>query len=175
MAGRPRATQLLTEMAYDVPPQDLRISRRKVPALPNSGFTITNVRCPAPTEGEGLAKVVSPSRAQRLADLRAARVTKRRHTGRPPANPGRQEDASALEVRRPVQRRRGSLQTVADDHLWTAEELERLTPHDRQRLLDERVVTDLSSLAPDVVERIRQRGRALMEQRGTASRTVEGG
>jgi hypothetical protein len=46
---------------------------------------------------------------------------------------------------------------VADDHLWAAEELERLTPRDRQRLLDERVVTDVSSLAPEVVERIRQR------------------
>lgn len=64
---------------------------------------------------------------------------------------------------------------MADDHLWTAEELERLTPRDRQRLLDQRVVTDLSSLAPEVVERIRQRGRALMDERGTASRTVEGG
>jgi hypothetical protein len=59
--------------------------------------------------------------------------------------------------------------------LWTAEELETLTPQERQRLLDERVVTDLSSLAPDLVERIRHRGRALMEQRGTSSRTIEGG
>jgi hypothetical protein len=64
---------------------------------------------------------------------------------------------------------------VTDDHQWTAEELEKLTPHDRQRLLDERVVTDLSSLAPDLVERIRDRGRNLMEQRGTSSRTIEGG
>jgi hypothetical protein len=64
---------------------------------------------------------------------------------------------------------------VADDHLWTAEELEKLTPQERQRLLDERVVTDVSSLAPDLVGRIRDRGRALMEQRGTSSRTVEGG
>jgi hypothetical protein len=68
-----------------------------------------------------------------------------------------------------------SLEPVADDHLWTAEELEKLTPQERQRLLDERVVTDLSSLAPDLVARIRQRGRTLMEQRGTSSRTVEGG
>lgn len=69
----------------------------------------------------------------------------------------------------------GSLAPVADDHLWTAEELEKLTPQERQRLLAERVVTDLSSLAPDLVERIRPRGRTLMEQRGTSFRTIEGG
>ena len=44
-----RATRLLAEMSYEVPPQDLRVSRRKVPALPNSGFAVTNVRCPTAT------------------------------------------------------------------------------------------------------------------------------
>ncbi|MBW3536538.1 MAG: hypothetical protein KY395_02035 [Actinobacteria bacterium] len=64
---------------------------------------------------------------------------------------------------------------VADDHVWTAEELERLRPQDRQRLLDERVVTDVTTLPPDFVERVRREGRELMEQRGTASRTADGG
>ena len=58
-----RATRLLTEMGYDVPPQDLRISRRKVPALPNSGFAVTNVRCPAVDEGREPAGTVASPRA----------------------------------------------------------------------------------------------------------------
>ena len=42
-----RAARALTrDMTYDVPPQDLRVSRRKVPALPDSGFVITDVRLP---------------------------------------------------------------------------------------------------------------------------------
>lgn len=56
-----RATRLLTQMRYDVPPQDLRISRRKVPALPNSGFVITNVQCPASTDGGAPAEAATSS------------------------------------------------------------------------------------------------------------------
>lgn len=67
------------------------------------------------------------------------------------------------------------MKAVADDHVWTAEELERLSPQDRQRLLDERVVTDVTTLPPDFVERVRREGRKLMEQRGTTSRTADGG
>jgi hypothetical protein len=63
---------------------------------------------------------------------------------------------------------------VADDHVWTAEELERLGPAERQRLLDERVVTDLTTLPPDDVDRLRREGRKLMEQRGSTSR-ADGG
>jgi fatty-acid peroxygenase len=33
-----------TEIAYDVPPQDLTVSLRRIPALPASGFVIANVR-----------------------------------------------------------------------------------------------------------------------------------
>jgi cytochrome P450 len=36
--------RLAARMDYDVPPQDLRLSRRKMPALPNSGFVISDVR-----------------------------------------------------------------------------------------------------------------------------------
>jgi fatty-acid peroxygenase len=38
------AHRLAADMDYDVPLQDLRLSHRKVPALPNSGFIVTNVR-----------------------------------------------------------------------------------------------------------------------------------
>ncbi|WP_433387016.1 cytochrome P450 [Micromonospora sp. KLBMP9576] len=37
-------TNLTTAMRYDVPPQDLALSLRRMPALPPSGFLITNVR-----------------------------------------------------------------------------------------------------------------------------------
>jgi len=41
------ALQLFSEeIAYDVPPQDLTVSLRRMPALPASGFVITNVRAP---------------------------------------------------------------------------------------------------------------------------------
>ena len=40
-----RAVRLLvTAMSYDVPPQDLRIDLSRMPAIPNSGFAIANVR-----------------------------------------------------------------------------------------------------------------------------------
>ena len=68
-----------------------------------------------------------------------------------------------------------TVEVVADDHVWTAEELERLSPEERQRLLDERVVTDLTTLPPDFVEQVRREGRKLMEERGTTSRAADGG
>ncbi|MCX4388931.1 cytochrome P450 [Micromonospora peucetia] len=37
-------TNLTTTMRYDVPPQDLALSLRRMPALPPSGFLITNIR-----------------------------------------------------------------------------------------------------------------------------------
>ncbi|MCM0678326.1 cytochrome P450 [Micromonospora phytophila] len=37
-------TNLTTAMRYDVPPQDLAVSLRRMPALPASGFLIANVR-----------------------------------------------------------------------------------------------------------------------------------
>jgi fatty-acid peroxygenase len=43
------ALQLFSdEIAYDVPPQDLTVSLRRMPALPASGFVIENVRAPDP-------------------------------------------------------------------------------------------------------------------------------
>ena len=48
----------------------------------------------------------------------------------------------------------------------TAEELEKLPPAERHRLVDESIVTDLSTLDPEFVARIRTRGRELLEARG---------
>lgn len=64
---------------------------------------------------------------------------------------------------------------MADDHIWTAAELERLTPEERQRLLNERVVTDLSEVPPEFLARVRAKGRALLEERGLVSRQSDGG
>lgn len=55
---------------------------------------------------------------------------------------------------------------MADQKLWTAEELERLTPDQRAALVRERMVTDLDEVDPDLVERARAHGRQLLEERG---------
>ena len=62
-----------------------------------------------------------------------------------------------------------------DDRIWTAAELERLTPDERQRLLNERVVTDLSEVPPEFLAKVRAKGRALLEERGLVSRQGDGG
>ena len=46
-----------------------------------------------------------------------------------------------------------------------AAELERMTPNERHRLFNERVVTDLSCLPPEFVAKVRAKGRALLERR----------
>lgn len=61
---------------------------------------------------------------------------------------------------------------VDDGQLWTAAELKRLTPAQRAELSRQRhqPITDLSTLDPAYVERIRATGRDLIEQwRGKAS------
>ncbi|MCW2620553.1 MAG: hypothetical protein JWL64_155 [Frankiales bacterium] len=35
--------QLLSRMSYRVPPQDLRVSTRRMPTLPAGGFVLTDV------------------------------------------------------------------------------------------------------------------------------------
>jgi hypothetical protein len=56
--------------------------------------------------------------------------------------------------------------SMAEDHIWTAAELERMTPEEQQRLFDEAVVKDLSQVDPEFLERVRAHGRALLEERG---------
>lgn len=50
------------------------------------------------------------------------------------------------------------------DKLWTAAELEQMSPNERRDLLNDRVVTDLSLVPADVLDRARAAGRALMER-----------
>ena len=64
---------------------------------------------------------------------------------------------------------------MSDERIWTAAELERLTPEERQRLLDERVITDLSELSPEFVAKVRAKGRALLEARGIIAPQPDGG
>lgn len=63
---------------------------------------------------------------------------------------------------------------MADDRIWTAAELERLTPDERQRLLNERVVTDLSKVSPEFLAKVRAKGRVLLEERGLVARQGDG-
>lgn len=64
---------------------------------------------------------------------------------------------------------------MADEKLWTAAELETLTPEERQRLFDERVVTDLSQVSPEFLAKVRSKGRALLEEHGVIARQTDGG
>lgn len=55
---------------------------------------------------------------------------------------------------------------MADDRIWTADELEQLTPDERDRIVKEGTVSDLSQVPPEFLARARAKGRALIEQRG---------
>ena len=54
--------------------------------------------------------------------------------------------------------------SLCGSHLWTAEEVERLSPNERRDLLNARVIADLSQLPADVLERVRTKGRELMDR-----------
>jgi len=58
---------------------------------------------------------------------------------------------------------------MPSERIWTAEELEQLTPNERDRIVKEGMVTDLSELPAEYVARVRARGRALLEERGIIS------
>lgn len=55
---------------------------------------------------------------------------------------------------------------MADHRTWTAEELEQLSPDERDRIVKAGTVTDLSELPEKFVARAREKGRALLEERG---------
>lgn len=63
----------------------------------------------------------------------------------------------------------GSIGRVGDDRTWTAEELERLSPDERDRVVKEGIITDLSQVPAEFLDRARQRGRKLLEERGVVS------
>ena len=55
---------------------------------------------------------------------------------------------------------------MADERIWTAAELELLSPDERDRIVKEGIVTDLSQVSADLLARTRAKGRALLEERG---------
>ena len=69
----------------------------------------------------------------------------------------------------------GTVVEMAEDRILKAAELEQLTPEERQRLLNERVVTDLSEVSPEFLAKVRAKGRALLEERGLVARQTDGG
>jgi hypothetical protein len=50
--------------------------------------------------------------------------------------------------------------------LWSAQELEALTPNERQRVVEEGIVTDLALLPPSLVARILVKGEKVLRDRG---------
>ena len=49
---------------------------------------------------------------------------------------------------------------VGRDRTWTAEELERLTPDERDRVIREGFVTDPAKIPADIIDRVRQKADA---------------
>lgn len=54
---------------------------------------------------------------------------------------------------------------MADERIVTAAELELMTPDERHRLFNERVITDLSQVDPEFLAQVRAKARALHEER----------
>jgi hypothetical protein len=55
---------------------------------------------------------------------------------------------------------------VGEQKVMTAAELEQLPLGERHRIAAEPIVTDLSQVPPEFLDRARQRGRELLEERG---------
>lgn len=55
--------------------------------------------------------------------------------------------------------------------VWTAAELERLSPDERYRLVNDQTLTDLSQAPADFVERARAEGRRLLAERAVIDST----
>ena len=49
-------------------------------------------------------------------------------------------------------------------HVVTAAEMERLSPDERARLLNDRVITDLSQVSPAFLSRVLVKGRRLVDE-----------
>ena len=64
---------------------------------------------------------------------------------------------------------------MRDDKLWTAAELEQLSPDERHRVFNEGIVTDLDQLSPEFLGRVRAKGWALLAERGLVSPQADGG
>jgi hypothetical protein len=55
---------------------------------------------------------------------------------------------------------------VDEEKVMTAAELEQLPLEERHRIAAQAIVTDLSQVPPEFLDRARQRGRELLEERG---------
>lgn len=62
---------------------------------------------------------------------------------------------------------------MSDDRVLSAAELEKLTPDERHRLVNERVVTDVSKVRPEFLARARSKGRKLLEAREAVGTTQQ--
>jgi hypothetical protein len=59
-----------------------------------------------------------------------------------------------------------TLGNVDEKKVMTAAELEQLPLEERYRIAAEAIITDLSQVPPEFLDRARQRGRELLEERG---------
>lgn len=64
---------------------------------------------------------------------------------------------------------------MTDDEVWTAAELERLTPDERHRVISEGIVSDLDQLPAEFRERVRSKGQALLREQGLVAPQGDGG
>lgn len=64
----------------------------------------------------------------------------------------------------------GTMSPMPEDKVWTAAELERMTPDERDRVVRAGFVSDLSTLSPEFAARVRDKGRRLLEERCVISR-----
>jgi hypothetical protein len=62
---------------------------------------------------------------------------------------------------------------VTSGRIWSAAELEAMTPDQRAELVRDHVVVDVDQLDEGVVERARARGRELLEARGVLEPSPE--
>lgn len=63
---------------------------------------------------------------------------------------------------------------MADERIWTAADLERLSLAERQQLLNDRLVTDMSTVPQEFLERVRADAMALIEERGLITHPGDG-
>ena len=80
--------------------------------------------------------------------------------GRAQPEPARQRE---IDVRLAPRRYNVAMDTPP---LMTAADMEQLSPNERDRLLNDRVITDLSQVSPEFRERILAKGKSLLAERG---------
>jgi hypothetical protein len=97
------------------------------------------------------------------------------HVSRPSGAPPVGGETRRCEVEIEAERVVPVVGSRVDSWGGVAAELEALTPEERQRLLAERVVTDLSLVSPKLLPKVRAKRRALLEEHGAIARQTDGG